>query len=123
MSRRLFEALCRPLLDRLEATTRDVCAAADVALEGGQGAGGETAASSRRLDGVLLVGGATRIPAVGRLLRKLTGLPLSKIIAASDDVHPDEAVALGCAIRAAALDVEASLAPVGSKQPDFHFVS
>ena len=123
VSRRLFEALCRPLLDRLEATTRDVCAAADVALEGGQGAGGETAASSRRLDGVLLVGGATRIPAVGRLLRKLTGLPLSKIIAASDDVHPDEAVALGCAIRAAALDVEASLAPVGSKQPDFHFVS
>ena len=107
VSRRLFEALCAPLLARLEATTRDVCEAAGVALPG-DGAGPP-------LDSVLLVGGATRMPAVGRLLRRVTGLPLAKIVAASEAVSVDEAVALGCAIRAAALDVDAALAPREAK--------
>ena len=107
VSRRLFEALCAPLLARLEATTRDVCKAAGVALPG-DGAGPP-------LDSVLLVGGATRMPAVGRLLRRVTGLPLAKIVAASEAVSVDEAVALGCAIRAAALDVDAALAPREAK--------
>ncbi|KAH8049365.1 ATP binding protein [Aureococcus anophagefferens] len=54
VSRRLFEALCAPLLARLEATTRDVCEAAGVALPG-DGAGPP-------LDSVLLVGGARACP-------------------------------------------------------------
>jgi len=47
---------------------------------------------------VILVGGATRMPAIGRLLGAVTGVIPKKT------VHPDEAVALGCAIQAGILD-------------------
>ena len=54
--------------------------------------------SGRPIDRVVLVGGATRMPAIGRLLAALTGqVPLRT-------VNPDEAVALGCAVHVGVLD-------------------
>ena len=52
----------------------------------------------QELHNVILVGGATRIPAVRRLVRTVTGIdpPYS--------VHPDEAVALGAAVLAGVID-------------------
>ena len=47
---------------------------------------------------VVLVGGATRMPAIGRFIRRLTGLK------AKPTVNPEEAVALGAAVQAAILD-------------------
>jgi len=49
------------------------------------------------LDGVLLVGGSTRIPKVQDELTKAFGKPLLK------NINPDEAVALGAAVQAAIL--------------------
>ena len=105
VTRPVLDALCQPLVARLEKAMRATCAEAGVALPGAKG--------TRSLDGVLLVGGATRTPAVGRMLRAATGLPLAKI-AAHGSVHPDEAVALGAAVRAAALDASS----VGAAAPD-----
>ena len=49
------------------------------------------------LSAVLLVGGATRMPAVRAFLRNMTGLePLG---AGQGGVDPDEAVALGAAVQ------------------------
>ncbi|MBK9712146.1 MAG: molecular chaperone DnaK [Kouleothrix sp.] len=53
--------------------------------------------SPGQLDEVLLVGGATRMPVVQELIRRLTGKEPSK------GVNPDEAVALGAAIQAGLL--------------------
>ena len=47
---------------------------------------------------VLLVGGATRMPCIGRFLKRVTGLP------AKPTVQPDEAVALGAAAQVGILD-------------------
>jgi len=47
---------------------------------------------------VLLVGGATRMPSIGRFIKRVTGLK------ASPTVNPDEAVALGAAVQAGILD-------------------
>jgi molecular chaperone DnaK (HSP70) len=54
--------------------------------------------NGRPISQVVLVGGATRMPAIGRLLAALTGVVPQKT------VNPDEAVALGCAVHAAVLD-------------------
>jgi hypothetical protein len=54
--------------------------------------------SGRPISRVVLVGGATRMPAVGRLLAALTGVTPQKT------VNPDEAVALGCAVQVGVLD-------------------
>lgn len=56
--------------------------------------------TSADLDGVLLVGGSTRIPKVQDELTKAFGKPLLK------NVNPDEAVALGGAVQAAILSGE-----------------
>jgi molecular chaperone DnaK len=53
--------------------------------------------SASDIDRVLLVGGATRMPMVIDLVRRLFGKEPSK------DINPDEAVALGAAIQAAVL--------------------
>eukprot|EP00980_Cylindrotheca_fusiformis_P019714 scaffold6886_cov106-Cylindrotheca_fusiformis.AAC.3 len=54
--------------------------------------------SGRPISRLVLVGGATRMPAIGRLLTALTGCPPVK------SVDPDEAVALGCAVHVGVLD-------------------
>jgi hypothetical protein len=54
--------------------------------------------SGRPISQVVLVGGATRMPAIGRLLAALTGVVPQKT------VNPDEAVATGCAVQVGVLD-------------------
>lgn len=52
---------------------------------------------------VLLVGGATRMPAVRRFITHMTGLAPDEA-----DIDPDEAVALGAAVQAGILQGEVS---------------
>jgi len=52
----------------------------------------------RPIKQVVLVGGATRMPAVGRLMAAITGIVPQRT------VNPDEAVALGCAVQVGLLD-------------------
>jgi molecular chaperone DnaK len=54
--------------------------------------------TARDIDEVILVGGATRMPAVQELVRKLTGGKQPNM-----SVNPDEVVAVGAAIQAAVL--------------------
>ena len=54
--------------------------------------------AGRPIARVVLVGGATRMPAVGRVIGSLTGTIPQKT------VNPDEAVALGCAVHVGVLD-------------------
>jgi hypothetical protein len=49
---------------------------------------------------VILVGGATRMPAIGRFIKRVTGLAVRH----DARVNPDEAVALGAAVMAGILD-------------------
>src|SRR6185436_6788229 len=57
-----------------------------------------------QIDEILLVGGATRMPCVARLVAQLFGrMPLRSL-------PPDEAVALGAAVQAALLDRHAAVA-------------
>jgi molecular chaperone DnaK (HSP70) len=54
--------------------------------------------SGRPISRVVLVGGTTRMPAIGRLIAALTGVVPQRT------VNPDEAVALGCAAKVGVLD-------------------
>ena len=54
--------------------------------------------SGRPISRVVLVGGATRMPAIGRLIGAVTGVVPQRT------VNPDEAVALGCAVHVGVLD-------------------
>lgn len=58
-----------------------------------------SARGRRTIDTVLLVGGATRMPAVQRFVSEVTARPV-----ALGGVDPDEAVALGAALHAGCLD-------------------
>lgn len=62
--------------------------------------------SGRPISRVVLVGGATRMPAIGRLLAALTGVVPQKTI------NPDEAVALGCAVQVGILDGQEGMGTV-----------
>jgi hypothetical protein len=62
--------------------------------------------SGRPISRVVLVGGATRMPAIGRLISALTGVVPQKT------VNPDEAVALGCAVHVGVLDGKEELGTV-----------
>src|SRR3990172_8354719 len=53
--------------------------------------------SEKDLNEVILVGGATRMPMIQELVRRLTGKEPNK------EVHPDEVVAIGAAIQAGVL--------------------
>jgi molecular chaperone HscA len=80
VTRARFEALIRPLLERTGAACRRALKDAGVAPV--------------ELDGVIVVGGATRVPAVRRYVAEVFGKePLA-------DIDPDQVVALGAAIQA-----------------------
>ena len=121
ITRQKFEKIAEPLLKRSWMPVNHCCWQGGVELfspEGvgagkrrggkggrgpGEGAAGLGAAPSGRdrVARVLLVGGATRMPAVRRFVRNMTGLEPE--LAAVD---PDEAVALGAAIEAGRLQGE-----------------
>jgi molecular chaperone DnaK len=86
LSRARFERMAQPLIDR----TLEACLAA---LE-------DSGLTPLQIDEVILVGGATRVPAVQRAVEELFAKLPNK------SVHPDEVVALGAAIQAGALDGE-----------------
>ena len=83
ITRENFEAMTRDLLERTAFTTRQT-------LE-------ETGLGWDDIDRVLLVGGSSRMPAVAAMLEDLTGKTLDT------SISPDEAVAHGAAMHAAAL--------------------
>jgi len=54
--------------------------------------------SGRPISRIVLVGGATRMPTIGRIISSLTGVTPQRTI------DPDEGVALGCAVHVGVLD-------------------
>ncbi len=86
LTRAKFEAMIKPILERLATQTKK-------ALE-------DAKLKAEDISKVILVGGSTRIPAVQRLVKEITGKEGDK------SVNPDEAVALGAAIQAAVLKGE-----------------
>ena len=80
VTRQQFEDLTRDLLERTEATSSLVVNQAGLAWD--------------QIDRVLLVGGATRMPMVGDMLRRVTGKEPDR------SVSPDEVVAHGAALYA-----------------------
>jgi len=83
LTRAKFEDLTRDLLERCVAPFHQALADAKI--------------TANDLDEVVLVGGATRMPMVQELIRKLTGKEPNK------SVNPDEVVAVGAAIQAGVL--------------------
>jgi len=83
ITRAKFEELTRDLLERCERPFKQAIQDAGIKLS--------------QIDEVILVGGATRMPMVQELVRKLTGKEPHK------GVNPDEVVAIGAAIQAAVL--------------------
>jgi molecular chaperone DnaK (HSP70)/uncharacterized protein YegL len=81
LSRSDFEAMTFPLMDRTRRLTEEAL--------------GEASLDWHRLDGVLLVGGSTRMPMVRSYVTEMAGKP------PRTGVNVDEVVALGAAIQAA----------------------
>ena len=86
LTRAKFEELIQPLLARLRPPVEQ--ALKDAGL------------TANQIDEVILVGGATRVPAVQRVVKEMLGKEPNK------SVNPDEAVALGAAIQAGVLTGE-----------------
>jgi molecular chaperone HscC len=87
-----FEKICAPLVERLRNPIER--ALRDARLRASE------------LDRIVLVGGATRMPIVHRLVARLFGRFPSR------DIHPDEAVALGAAVQAGLKARDAALKEV-----------
>jgi len=86
LSRATFETLTQDLRQSMVGPTRQALADAGLVPQD--------------IDRVILVGGATRMPAVRELIRELIGKEPYK------DIHPDEVVAMGAAIQAGILTGE-----------------
>jgi len=80
ITRARFDALIRPLLDRTGIACRRALKDAGLKPE--------------QLDGIILVGGSTRVPAVRTYVAELFGKPPLA------DIDPDQVVALGAAVQA-----------------------
>jgi molecular chaperone DnaK len=86
LSRAQFEQMTRDLLDRTKSPFEAVVKDAGVKIAD--------------IDQVVLVGGSTRMPAVGELVKEMTGKDPNK------GVNPDEVVAIGAALQAGVLKGE-----------------
>jgi len=95
LTREKFEELTRHLVEKCRTLT-EIVIEKDAGLKWSD------------IDTVLLVGGSTRMPMVKDMLKTLTGKTLS------EEVNPDEAVALGAAIQANLLSAEPT--PIVNKQ-------
>jgi len=95
LTRREFNALIAPLIEKTKAITRRALDAAKLNVSD--------------IRDILLVGGSTRIPAVREMLTSVFGK------APRTDTKPDEAVALGAAIYAAKTAGEAGLLVVDTE--------
>ena len=95
LSRSEFEAMTFPLMDRTRRLTEEAL--------------GEAGLDWHSLDGVLLVGGSTRMPMVRSYVTEMAGKP------PRTGVNVDEVVALGAAIQAA---IEVGQ-PIGDALPKF----
>ena len=83
LDRATFEELIAPLVERSLKIVRDVL--------------GDASLPPAEVDGIVLVGGSTRVPLVRRRVAELFGRPPLA------DIDPDEVVALGAALQARAL--------------------
>lgn len=110
LKRAEFERLVEPLLRRSWMPVNEACWQGGIDLfkmadrakrKKSKIAKVRDAAVAQEIDRVLLVGGATRMPAVGRFVKNMTGL---RPEAPGRRVDPDEAVALGAALQAGILD-------------------
>jgi len=86
LSRAKFEEITKSLLERTKKPFEQVLADANI--------------SSDKIDHVILVGGSTRMPAVVEMVTSMTGKKPSQ------NVNPDEVVALGAAIQAGVVNGE-----------------
>jgi molecular chaperone DnaK len=86
LTRAKFEELTADLLERMAGPFKQAL--------------GDAGIEASKLDEIVLVGGATRMPAVQELVRRLTGKEPHK------GVNPDEVVAIGAAIQAGVLSGE-----------------
>ena len=98
VSREKFEEITLDLMERTQMLTEHVLS--------------EKGLSWQDLDGVLPVGGSTRMPMVRNYIQRMSGKP------PMGGINPDEAVALGAAIQAG-MEMEASQSS-NSAQPIFH---
>jgi molecular chaperone DnaK len=83
LTRARFEELIQPLLKRIRTPVEQALKDANL--------------SPSQIDEVLLVGGATRVPAVQQIVQELLGKEPNR------SVNPDEVVALGAAVQAGVL--------------------
>jgi len=80
LSRKEFENLIAPLIERTIQSCRNAVSDAQVEVE--------------EIESVVMVGGSTRVPAVKKAVSNFFGRPVN------DTVNPDEVVALGAAVQA-----------------------
>jgi molecular chaperone DnaK len=99
VTRETFEDLTRDLLDRTELLARQVLT--DAGFDWDQ------------VDGVVPVGGSTRMPMVRARIESMSGRP------PSGGAHPDQAVALGAALAAASESERVTAARLGSSGTAF----